>query len=287
MHTFLVKLKAGIKKALPLLMLVGLSSGASANGHFKATFVGGPTVIIEIGGLRLMTDPTLDKAGTTYKIRGNNTVNKFIGPAIQDPGKIDIVLLSHEQHTDNLDSSGRAFLTKAGKVLTTPDGASRLKGNAEGLANWESKKFTSPEGDQITITGVPARHGPYGIEKLTGTVTGFIVAVKGKENYSIYISGDTEYFSGIDEIAKKYQPDYAFVFAGAAQPAGPINVTMNTNDVVETARVFPKSLIIPIHCEGWSHYRQNGADYVKAFTALGMPQRIKILSPGAETIVTH
>jgi len=29
----------------------------------NVTYLGGPTVILEIGGLRLMTDPTLDPAG--------------------------------------------------------------------------------------------------------------------------------------------------------------------------------------------------------------------------------
>jgi len=256
-----------------------------APSRLSVIFVGGPTVILEIGGLRLMTDPTLDQAGTSYEIRGKNTVHKLDGPAIQDIGKIDIVLLSHDQHPDNLDNSGRASLTRAGKVLTTKESAHRLKGNAVGLSTWESIQLTSPMGDKIAITAVPARHGPYGIENISGSVTGFVIAVRGKENYEVYISGDTEYFTGIDEIAKKFHPQYALVFAGSAQPAGPVNVTMNTNDLIEVARVFPKSLIMPLHCEGWSHYTQHASDYVKAFTAFGMPDRVKILSPGIQTVL--
>lgn len=281
------KSKATGVASLMVLTVLTLNNALASNKppRFSTTFIGGPTVILEIGGLRLMTDPTFDRAGSTYDIRGNNTVHKLTGPAKTDVGKIDIVLLSHDQHPDNLDSSGRAFLSQAGTTITTVGGAERLKGNAKGLSSWESLEFKSPAGDKITITATPARHGPHGIEKLAGVVTGFMISVEGAENYSIYVSGDTEYYSGIDEIAKRYQPEYAFVFAGAAQPTGPVNVTMGTNDVVEIARVFPKATIIPIHCEGWSHYTQHSTDYVKVFTALSIKERIQLLSPGIETVL--
>ena len=61
----------------------------------KITYIGGPTALIEIGGVRLLTDPTFDPAGTDYK-----STKKLIGPAIsaQQIGRIDVVLLSHDEH---------------------------------------------------------------------------------------------------------------------------------------------------------------------------------------------
>jgi hypothetical protein len=44
------------------------------------------------------------------------------------------VLLSHDQHSDNLDHSGKDFLAKAKRVLTTEAGAKRLGSRAEGFA---------------------------------------------------------------------------------------------------------------------------------------------------------
>src|ERR1700743_1882230 len=121
-------------------------------------YLGGPTVILEIGGLRLMTDPTLDPPGEEFTINGKPAYHKTEGPAKTDIGKIDAVLLSHDQHGDNLDNAGREFLPAVGTVLTTPAGAKRLGGNAKGLAPWESASFKSPAGDEIVVTGTPARH---------------------------------------------------------------------------------------------------------------------------------
>jgi hypothetical protein len=47
---------------------------------------------------------------------------KSTGPALtpESRGPIDVVLLSHEHHSDNLDPDGRAFLPRAARVLSSP-----------------------------------------------------------------------------------------------------------------------------------------------------------------------
>ena len=49
---------------------------------------------------------------------------------------------SHDQHSDNLDHSGRDFLAQAKRVLTTEAGAKRLGGKTEGFAPWASTELT-------------------------------------------------------------------------------------------------------------------------------------------------
>jgi L-ascorbate metabolism protein UlaG (beta-lactamase superfamily) len=94
----------------------------------RFTHVGGPTVLIEAGGWRLLTDPTFDPPGRRYDFGWGTSSVKTAGPAlpVEDLGRVDAVLLTHDQHGDNLDDSGRALLASAGTVLTTPGGARRL-----------------------------------------------------------------------------------------------------------------------------------------------------------------
>src|SRR3984893_10187070 len=101
------------------------------------TLIGGPTALIEIDGFRLLTDPTFDAPGA-YQLPHVN-LEKLTAPALSGEavGKIDAVLLSHDQHADNLDHGGRDFLDHAKRVLTTVAGAKRLGGHAEGLAPWQ------------------------------------------------------------------------------------------------------------------------------------------------------
>lgn len=240
------------------------------------TYLGGPTIILEIDGLRLITDPTLDAAGEMFMINDKPGYWKTEGPATTDVGHIDAVLLSHDQHGDNLDHAGRELLKKVNNTFTTKIGAERLGGNSTGLAPWESVALK----DGLTITGTPARHGPAGSEKLTGDVTGFILSSGGLQ---IYITGDTVFYDGIKEVAGKFNPQYVFIFAGAAKPRGPFNVTMGTNDAIDTAFAFPDAIIIPVHFEGWSHFTETGEMLRQSFEVLGIADRLKILEPGVKT----
>ena len=83
----------------------------------RLTHIGGPTVLIEVGGWRLLTDPTFDAPGRRYTFGWGSASRKATGPAITaaDLGPIDAVLLSHDHHADNLDDSGRAVLPTAGR----------------------------------------------------------------------------------------------------------------------------------------------------------------------------
>ena len=100
---------------------------------------GGPTTLVEIGGRRLLIDPTFDEP-RDYDLGGGRVLTKTQGPALigGEIGPLDAVLLSHDQHADNLDDSGRALLAAVRVTYTTPLGAERLGGTAVGLNPWET-----------------------------------------------------------------------------------------------------------------------------------------------------
>ena len=249
----------------------------------RLTLIGGPTALIEIGPFRLLTDPTFDQPGD-YALP-HVTLTKTAGPALgaEAIGAVDAVLLSHDQHSDNLDHGGRAFLARAPRVLTTVAGAGRLGNGAEGLAPWQSIELVRPDGARLRITATPARHGPAGIEPLSGDVVGFVIETSDTTVRPIYVTGDTVWYDGVAEVARRFSPGVVMPFAGSAQTRGPFHLTMDTNDVVETARAFPDALIVPVHHDGWGHFRQGGGDLETTFAALGVRDRLLMLKPGVAT----
>ena len=245
------------------------------------TLVGGPTVLIEYAGFRLLTDPTFDGPGD-YQL-SYTTLRKTSVPALsaERVGPVDAVLLSHDQHSDNFDHAGRVYARKAPTVFTTVAGAQRLGGNAKGLAPWQTAELTKPDGSRLQITGTPARHGPAGIEPLSGDVIGFVLIAK--DAPSVYITGDTTWFDGVAEVARRFPAKAVLLFAGAARTRGPVNLTMDVNDAIETAHAFPKATIVPIHAEGWAHLTQGRGDIEAGFKALGIDSRLQFLPPGVAT----
>ncbi|HEX3360631.1 MAG TPA: hypothetical protein VHS74_06515 [Solirubrobacterales bacterium] len=112
----------------------------------RLTHIGGPTLLIEVDGWRILTDPTFDPAGGKYNFGWGTSSRKTAGPVIAaaEIGPLDAILVSHDQHDDNLDSAGRKLLPSAGTVVTTVAGARRLGGNAAGLKPWETTTLRPP-----------------------------------------------------------------------------------------------------------------------------------------------
>lgn len=244
------------------------------------TLVGGPTVLIEVAGFRLLTDPTFDPPGT-YPLP-HVTLRKTSAPAVgaNDVGSIDAVLLSHDQHADNLDAAGRAFVRDATRVFTTIAGAARLGGRCEGMAPWTEATLMKP-GHRLVITATPARHGPAGIEPLAGDVIGF--ALRWSDEDGIYVTGDTVWFDGTAEVARRFAPRLVILFAGAAKTRGAFHLTMDTNDALEVAHAFPSATLVPVHYDGWAHFSESRGDLENAFQALGVRSRLLVLEPGVAT----
>ena len=242
---------------------------------WKITYIGGPTALVEFGGVRLLTDPTFDPAGESYQT-GPVTLHKTMGPAVtlEQIGAVDAVLLSHDHHADNLDRAGREMTAAARTVFTTVDGAQRLGGSALPLRPWEAVELPARDGRILKITATPARHGPPEMDR--GPVIGFAAAFTDAPEDVLYVSGDTVWFEGVAEVARRFSVTTAILFLGAARVAavGPFHLTMTAAEAVEAARAFHGARIVPLHCEGWEHFSESRADVERAFREAGMSDRL-------------
>jgi len=226
----------------------------------RITHVGGPTVLIEAGGWRLLTDPTFDPPGRRYVFGWGTSSRKLAGPAVAaaDLGPIDAVLLSHDHHDDNLDDAGRAFLPSAGVVVTTASGAGRLGAGARGLEPWATTRLEAPGRPTIEITATPCRHGPPLSHPIVGDVIGFALRWEGQEHGVLWISGDTVLYDGVRQVAERLDVDTAVLHLGGVRfpVSGPLHYTMTAAQAVELCGLIRPRTVIPIHYEGWKHFRE-------------------------------
>jgi len=226
----------------------------------RITHIGGPTVLMEVGGWRLLTDPTFDPPGRKYKFGWGTGSVKLAGPAIaaSDLAPIDAVLLSHDHHDDNLDPAGRALLPSANVVVTTASGAKRLGGDARGLEPWSTTRLEAPGRPAIEITATPCRHGPPLSHAIVGDVVGFALRWDGQEHGVLWISGDTVLYDGVRQVADRLQVHTALLHLGGVRfpVSGPVRYTMTAQEAVELCRLVRPRTAIPIHYEGWKHFRQ-------------------------------
>ncbi len=237
----------------------------------QLTHIGGPTVLLEFGGWRLLTDPTFDPAGGKYNFGWGTGSVKTTSPSL-DPaelGEIDAVLLSHDHHEDNLDAAGRALLPQAGTVLTTVPGAKRLGGKAVGLAPWATTTLEAPGKPSVKVTATPCRHGPPLSKPIVGDVIGFALRWEGQEHGELWISGDTVLYPGVRAVAERLDVGTAVVHLGGVRfpISGPLHYTMTGAQAAELLAEIKPRTVVPIHYEGWKHFRQGREDVEREWSA--------------------
>lgn len=207
------------------------------------------------------------------------------GPALQlhDLPPINAVLLSHEDHFDNLDPEGRKLLNGR-RVFTTVDGASNLRPRpgVVGLRPWQTVTATIG-GKLFQITRTPCKHFP------GGEVTGFIletdsfgIDAAGKPN-AIYFSEDTVYIDELRQIGKRWHITAALLNLGNAMfqfPTGPIQITMDGKQAVQLTHDIGADVMIPIHFESCAHFTEDREDLVKVFSEERFMEKVAWTIPG-------
>jgi L-ascorbate metabolism protein UlaG (beta-lactamase superfamily) len=260
------------------------------------THIGGPTALVEVDGWRLLTDPTFDPAGGHYDFGWGTASDKLTGPAVPvaDLPPIDAVLLTHDHHGDNLDTAGRALLASAGTVLTTTAGARRLSSSVgrrgpevRGLEPGRVTRLSAPGKPPLDVTATPARHGPPLSRPVVGDVVGFAVRRPDDERTLVWITGDTVLHGPLRAAATAMSVDVLLVHAGGVRfpVTGPLRYTMTGRQAARLIGIVRPRVAVPVHYEGWSHFRDGREGLDRALAAAGEDtrRRVRWLTPGTPT----
>ncbi|MEV6273172.1 MBL fold metallo-hydrolase [Kribbella sp. NPDC051936] len=255
----------------------------------QMTHLGGPTVLLELGGWRILTDPTFDPPGRKYKFGWGTSSTKTAGPALQpdEIGPIDVVLLSHDHHADNLDDRGRDLLPAAGTVITTKTGARRLAApDVRGLGTGETTTLDASGKEHLSIRATPCRHGPALSGPVTGPVIGFALTLGTAATVAVWMTGDTVLHRPIRRLARQLNVDVLIMHLGNVRfpITGPLRYSMNSRDAASLLALLEPRLAVPVHYDGWSHFSEP-TDHLR--TTLdhdaGSQRVVRWLEPGRPT----
>lgn len=191
----------------------------------RITMIGHSTVLIEAGGLRILTDPYFGAWGNPAYARLAPAARKR-----EELENVDLVLVTHN-HWDHTD---RAFFRLLGgrvPVLAPRESAwvTRMKGarNVVGMRKWETKPFGA-----VRVTAVPAAH--------IAVTRGYAVEAEGK---AAYFAGDTYYRPFMAEIGRRFALDVALLPVTTFR----IPMTMGEKSAVKAVRDLSPRVVIPIH----------------------------------------
>ncbi len=217
-------------------------------GQLRVTFINHATVLIQMDGLNILTDPIYSRRAGPVTWAGMERVRPP-GIRFEDLPPIQVVLLSHN-HYDHMDMPTLVRLEKRDhpRVLTGLGNSRYL--SAEGIRNVQ--EFDWGQGtslsDSVRATFVPAQH--FSMRKVYDRDTtlwgGFVLEGQGTR---VYFAGDTGWGPHLEEIHSRFGDfTLAILPIGAYKPEwfmGPAH--MSPRDAVRAHELLKARVSTPIH----------------------------------------
>ncbi|MEX2116624.1 MAG: MBL fold metallo-hydrolase [Bacteroidota bacterium] len=245
----------------------------------SVTFINHATVLIELNGIRILTDPV-------YSF----SVSYFL-PRLKKPGipfiklpPIDVVAISHD-HYDHLNLRTLRRISRAHRAsILLPRGLASF-GRRTGfdemreLAWWETLEHRG-----LSITCVPARHfsGRTPWARNRSKPSGYVFEAGGA---SVYFAGDTAYGEVFSELGQRFSLDIALLPIGAYKPhAWFKNIHLNPPDALQAFLDTGARILVPTH---WGTFKISDEPMheppewlMREARAKGVADKVRVLENG-------
>jgi L-ascorbate metabolism protein UlaG (beta-lactamase superfamily) len=204
-------------------------------GALSITFVGHATVMMTSAEARLLTDPLL--ANFLWGLRRAEAA--ALHP--EDARDINVVLISHA-HRDHLHRASLRRLPKSATIVVPPRCAGLVEsaGFARVVVLEPGEELVHRD---LSISAVAARHD--GARFGWRGAGGYVVRA-GRGGASAYFAGDTAYFSGFEEIGRRFHPQVALLPIAGYEPLALRETHMSPLDALYAFEDLGAQSLIPI-----------------------------------------
>lgn len=256
-----------MRLAARLLAVVLLSTSAPAHSSpVRVRWIGGPTMLIRFGPIRLLTDPVLGDGPEAFRVYDPNVGKPDVAQARLSAlpklrlGKIDLVLLSHI-HEDHLDRAAIERIGTSTDFVVPPSELADLRkrgvNRPSAIAPGEMRTIISGA-YVVTITAIQGRHSPQPkFLPILGDVNSYWLEFRhGSYRRTVYWTADS--FAPAEGVpAQLRDPDLFIPHLGGVGEAGPIGyVSMGWSHALAFSQQVRPKAILPVHHSTFSLYRE-------------------------------
>ena len=246
----------------------------------RATWLGHSTVLLEIDGVRVLTDPVWGPRASPSQWAGPKRFQP-VPVHIRALPSLDVVVLSHD-HYDHLDyPSIRALARMDVPFVTSLGVGAHLEAwgvparRIVELDWWES--YALPEVD-LTVTAAPSQHfSGRGLRSRNSTLWSSMVLRS--RRHAVFFSGDTGLTTEYAAILKRLGPfDLVLLEVGAFHPAWG-HIHLGPENALEAWALLGRSALLPVHWGTFSLAMHAWDEPAETLLSLGPKRGVPLVMP--------
>lgn len=251
---------------------------APPSSGFRATWLGHSTVLLELDGRRVLTDPVFGERASPVSFAGPKRFHP-VPAKLEELPPLDVVVLSHD-HFDHLCRPTMEALARMPVPIVTALGVgARLEAfGVDGARITELDWNESAEVSGVRVTATPAQHfSGRGLGDRNHTLWASMVIESGRRK--VFFSGDTGLFDELSDIGRTHGPfDLVMLEIGAYHPAWG-NIHLGPEHGITAFERLGGGLLLPVH---WGTFNLGLHDWdepAETLVSLAQSKGTRIVTP--------
>jgi len=267
------------RRQLPSVSSSAAWSKAPGTG-LRVTWLGHSTVLIEIDGYRVLTDPVWGPRASPSRLIGPKRFQP-VPVALRALPPIDLVTVSHD-HYDHLDYPTIRELAKLGVPFVTSLGVgAHLEAwgvPAQRIVEldwWESHRLKDAD---LSVTAAPSQHfSGRGLHDRNATLWSSLVIRSSR--HAVFFSGDTGLTTEYAMIRERQGPfDLVMLEVGGYHPAWG-DIHLGPNNALQALALLGGGTFLPIHWGTFALATHDWDQPVETLLTLAPNQGVRLLMP--------
>ena len=268
------------KTTIPVNKLQREDFASASENDLIVTWLCHSTVLLEIDGMRILTDPVWSERASPSSIYGPRRFHEM-PVALQDLPQLDAVIVSHD-HYDHLDMETVKYLAQTGTIFVTALGVGAH------LEEWMIDPSQIVEldwwdeyalNDQVRLICSPSQHfsgrGIFDGQNKTLWSTWVIAGPR----HSVFFSGDTGEIPEFNEIGERFGPfDLTLMKIGAYDDMWP-DIHLTPDQAVRSHQRLKGQVFLPIHWGSFDLALHDWDEPIKDLVKIAVREGVVITTP--------
>ncbi len=250
-------------------LLQDILKSKEAKTGLRTWWLGQSGFLVQWNGVHILFDPYLSDS-LTKKYAGTEKPHVRMSERAIDPDQLDFidVVTSSHNHTDHLDAETlkpifrknpniKFIIPEANREFVS-DRVNCAPSFALGMTEGTEISFSA----DVSFSALASAHNGLDQDEFgNNKFLGFILKIG---PYTLYHSGDTLWYEGLEEKVKAFKPDILFLPINGNKPERKVAGNMNAQEAAEFGKAVGSGTVIPHHFHMFEFNTENPENFLTA-----------------------